>query len=84
MNNKGDNTHPCLNPHFTSNQSVSPSLVRIAAWLHNVILHQNILYPFGIQTGSHSVKGSTIYLILFSSILANTLLGCDSRLIPLY
>ena len=28
--------------------------------------------------------GSTIYIILFSSILANTLLGCDSRLIPLY
>ena len=27
MNNKGDNTHPCLDPHFTSNQSVSPSLV---------------------------------------------------------
>ena len=28
--------------------------------------------------------GSTIYPILFSSILANTLLGCDIRLISLY
>ena len=28
--------------------------------------------------------GSTIDLILFSSILANTLLDCDSRLIPLH
>ena len=27
MNNKGDSTHPCLNPHFTSNQFVSHSLV---------------------------------------------------------
>ena len=27
MTNKGDNTHPCPNPHFTSNQSVSPSRV---------------------------------------------------------
>ena len=34
MNNKGDNTHPCLNPYFTSNQSVSPSLVLTVAWLH--------------------------------------------------
>ena len=109
MNIKGDNTHPCLNPHFTSNHSVSPSLVLTASWLHILcretgrpsqalrkypvllgiskvllllldrmlsldrrkpckvvcstqcaslvvvlrwISHQNILYSFGIQTGS--------------------------------
>ncbi len=49
------------------------------------ISHQNILYSFGIQTGSHSVAVLLyIYIILFSSILANTLLDCNSRLIPLY
>ena len=33
MTNKGDNTHRCPNPNFTSNQSVSPSLVLTVAWL---------------------------------------------------
>ena len=33
MNNKGDNTHPYLNSHFSSNQYV-PSLVVNATWLH--------------------------------------------------
>ena len=45
MNNKADNTHPCLNPHFTSNQSVSPSLVLTAAWLHVERLDGPQKYP---------------------------------------
>ena len=57
------------------------SLVVVLRW----ISHQNILYSVGIQTGSHSVAVLLyIYIILFSSILASTLLGCDSRLIPIY
>ena len=81
MNNKGDNTQPCLTPGVMSNQSVSPSDVRTALILFAyaarmlskswpwLLYSFSICYSLSLFTLSNAFSWSTN--TMFSSLLCS-------------